>query len=91
MIGIVGMLARRIGEREHAGDGSAGGAQYPAGHQPEKNLGAGPGKHLEKLAKKSCPSRSNSVHIDLPVLILNPIKTSVGRYVPVDKPSKSAA
>jgi hypothetical protein len=91
MIGVVSMLARRTGKREHAGDSSAGSAQYPTGHQAEKNVGARLGKHLEKLAKKFRPCRRYSVHIDLPVLILNPIKTSDGRYVLVDKPSKYVA
>jgi hypothetical protein len=85
------MFARRIGKRQDAGDGSAGGAQHPAGRQGEENFGAGLGKHLKKLAKKFRPCRRYSVHIDLPVLIVNPIKTSDGRYVLVYKPLKYVA
>lgn len=88
MIGVVSILARRIGKREHAGDSSAGSAQYPVGHQAEKNFGTWFGENLEKLAKKFRPCRRYTVHIDLPVLILNPIKTSDGRYVLVEKPLK---
>jgi hypothetical protein len=85
------MLARRIGEWQNTSNGPSAGAQYPTGHQAQENLGAGLGENLEKLAKKFRPCRKYSVHIDLPVLILDPIKTSDGRYVFVDKPSKYAA
>jgi hypothetical protein len=84
-------LAPRIGKRQDTGYGSANRAQNPADHQLGENLGSGSGKNWEKLLKKFSPSRSNNVHIDLPVLILNPIKTSVDRYVLVDKPLKSVA
>ncbi len=85
------MLAHRIGKRQDAGNGSAGSAQYPAGHQGEENLATGLGKHLKKLAKKFRPCRRYSMHIDLPVLIVSPIKTSDGRYVFVYKPLKYVA
>jgi hypothetical protein len=91
MVGVVSMVACRIGKRQDAGDGSAGGAQDPAGHQGQENLGTGLGKHLKKLAKKLRPCRRYSVHIDLPVLIVKPIKTSDGRYALVDKPLKCLA
>ncbi|HCO93903.1 MAG TPA: hypothetical protein DIU00_08130 [Phycisphaerales bacterium] len=91
MIGIVSMLAHRIGKRQYACYGSAGGTQYPTGHQGEKNLATGLGKYLKKLAKKFRPCRRYSVHIDLHVLVLDPIKTSDGRYVFVYKPLKYVA
>jgi hypothetical protein len=87
----VGSNPRRIGKGKHAGDGSPPCAQHPAGHQPNENVGSRSGKNREKLLKKFRPCRRNNVHIDLPVLILNPIKTSDGRYVFVDKPLKLTA
>jgi len=91
VIGIVGTFGPRIGKRQDTGDGPAAGAKYPTGHQSQENLGPGLGEILEKLAKKLRPCRIYSVHIDLPVLIVNPIKTSDGRYVLVEKPLKYAA
>ena len=91
MIGIVSTFACRIGERQDACDGSAASAQYPTGHQAQKDFGTRLGENPEKLAKKLWPCRKYTVHIDLPVLTLNPIKTSDGRYVLVDKPLKYVA
>jgi hypothetical protein len=87
----VGPLGLGIGKCQDAGDGSAASAKYPTGHQPEENLGPRFGKILEKLAKKFCPCRRYNVHIDLPVLIVNSIKTSDGRYVRIDKSLKLVA
>ena len=82
MIGIVGSKPQRIGKWKHAGDGSPPCAQHPAGHQPNENVGSQGSKNRKKLLKKLKfrPCRRNNVHIDPPVLILNPIKTSDGRY-----------
>ena len=77
--------------RNRARNGMTSRTQHPAGHQSEKNLRSRNRKDWEKLLKKFRPCRNNCRHIDLPVLILNLIKTSVGRYVFVHKPLKSVA
>jgi hypothetical protein len=91
VISIVSFPSRWVCEWQNAGDGMSCGAENPSGYQADKNLGCWRCKNREKLLKKLCPSRSSNVHIDLLVLILNPIKTSAGRYVFVDNPLKSVA
>ena len=91
MISVVSVLKARICERDYTGYGSLSRAQNPAGYEPGKNICPGSRKNREKLLNKFRPCRNNNVHIDLLVLILNPIKTSAGRYVFVDKPLKSVA
>ncbi len=80
-IGIVSTLKGWIGKWKDAGDRSAARAQNPSGGQMRENVGPWNRKNRKKLLNDVRPCRNISVHIDLPVLILNPIKTSVGRYV----------
>jgi hypothetical protein len=81
VVGGVSPKPRRIDKWEHAGDGSPCLAQHPACHQSSKNIGSRGGENRKKLLKKFRPCRCNCMHIDLPVLIVYPIKTSAGRYV----------
>jgi len=89
MGGVVGISTGRIGIRQHPCDGTAGSAQYSAGHQMNKFVGPQCRKNRKKLSKRYCPCQKYCKHIDLPVLILIPIKTSVGRYVFDKVPLKS--
>ena len=91
MVGIVGVFAQRVGKGYHAGDRPARGAKDPAGDQLKKYPGAGNCEDRKKLLQKFRPCRKDSIHIDLRVFFLDPLKTSVGRYVFDDKPLKAVA
>jgi hypothetical protein len=67
MIGIVRALAFGFCERQYAGDGSACGAQYPAGNQINKDANRWLGKDGRKVQDYGIPCRceSRSTHIGL--------------------------
>jgi hypothetical protein len=88
MVGIVSTLKAWIGKLKDAGYRLSSCTQNPAGHQMRENLCTWSRKNWKKLLNYVRPCRNNCMHIDLPVFLLNLLKTSAGRYVFVYKPLK---
>ena len=88
MVGIVSTLKAWICKWQDARYCSPCRTQNPAGHQTRENLCPRSRENWKKLLSYIRPCRNNCMHIDVPVFIFFPIKTSAGRYVFVYRPLK---
>lgn len=89
---VVRPVDKQLGKSNYSGNGSPGGAKYPAADKGSENICCRDGKNLKKLLANCLPGRCNSLckHTDLHVVIF-PLQTSAGWYVCVLYSSSLAA
>jgi hypothetical protein len=92
VVGIVCVDTLRVGQRQDAGYGLSGRAEYPAGHKIQKNPCRGSRENGKKVLHYIRPCRSNmyGVHTSLPFQCF-PTFSSEGWYVYDNSSSKLAA
>jgi hypothetical protein len=91
MKSVVWLWEKSRRKRHNSRDCVPGGTQNPPVDKSREDFCGWSGKNWKKVLNYIRPCRNNCVHIDLPVLVFYPIKTSAGRYVFVYKPLKLLA